>query len=235
MLRGLILVGSLALVVLIAAIGYLTLEACAIRAPFQLPWLTLCADPAQTEAEDVLAALTDENQALQREIFLLERNLGGMQCEAEFDVAQLAPPVVATGPVEDAPIDAEAWETGDVGLLDGCWELDSDLRVENVSTGALTHFTQWNMCFDASGSGRERMAATDGTACEGAVSGAFDGSGALSIREPGNLSCSNDSYIYQRDLQCSLGVDGRAICNVQQPELGRHSTVRLRRSARGEL
>ncbi len=241
MLRALIIVGSVTLVMSVSAVGYLVLQACAVVLPFgwQLPGA--CRDAGVLSE---LETLDGDNEALRREILMLERRLGAVQCEADYSgiesvpelPASVEPQIEATRPSQpEDEIDADAWEAGDVGLLEGCWELDSDIRVQDVDTGTYTHFNQWNMCFDASGQGRETMQATNGTSCEGTVSGQFRTTGRLAISEPGNLMCSDGSYIYQRDLDCSLSADGLASCAVRQPELQRNSTVRLRRAAIGGL
>lgn len=235
MTRVLIVAGSAALFCVVLGASYLVLQACTIQLPLNLPWLQVCVASETEAAEADLARLSVDNESLLREIRLAEQALGKLQCEADY--SSDLPDLAASGssaPQSDS-IDTDAWQDQNVSVLEGCWELDSDLSVENLQTRAVTRFTQWNMCFDASGDGTERMAATNGVSCEGPVEGAFDAAGRLAIREPGDLTCSDNSFIYQRDLACSLNDNGLASCVVAQPELDRNSTVRLRRAATGGL
>lgn len=235
MARGLIVAGFVALFCAILGASFLALQACAIRLPFNLPWLQACGAPQIEAAQADLARLSVDNESLLREIRLAEQALGGLQCEADYSAHLPAFSASESSGPEAEGIDTDAWQEQNVSVLEGCWELDSDLSIENVQTGALTRFTQWNMCFDATGDGTERMTATNGVSCEGPVNGSFDVAGRLAIREPGDLTCSDNSFIYQRDLACSLNDNGLASCVVAQPELDRNSTVRLRRAAREGL
>lgn len=230
MLRGAILAASALLALSVAVVGYLVLQACAVALPFGLQWRGFCHSPAAPAAEAELATLMERNGRLRQDIALAERELGLAQCEI------VRPPLVFPLPAdlpraESEEIDAEAWQSGDVSLLEGCWALNSNYQVTNVQTGIVSTFNEWTMCFDAQGSGNQTMTATNGTTCSGAVNGSFVASGRLAIAEPGNLACSDNTFIYQRDLACALSSDGLASCEVVQPELNRRSTVQLRRAA----
>jgi hypothetical protein len=145
------------------------------------------------------------------------------------------PPVTPIPPIPDVPeLDADGWRRGDLASLAGCWDLDSDYRTQNVQTGAVTNYTDWQMCFASDGSGEARMRATNGVTCTGAISGSFDGGGHLAVAETGNLTCSDDTYIYRRNLTCALTSGTGASCQVSQPEVNRTSTVQLRRTT-GDL
>ena len=130
-------------------------------------------------------------------------------------------------PVED--LREADFEQGDVAVLEGCWELDSDYRAVDEATGAVSSFDKWSICFDTNGRGVERMRTESGDACVGPVSGTF-GEGVLQIVEPGDLSCNSGNVIYRREMDCSLDGQGFAQCSVRQPEVNTASTARLRRS-----
>ena len=234
---------SVLLLVGTAVAALLLVPACALGTPFRLAFLDFCVSAEELDSRRQAELLHDANGDLLREIERLERELAAQQCVAQYpDPEPVLPPVTPAPEPEPTPppaqaeapeIDQDAWRRRDLAALDGCWELDSDYSVRNRRTGAVTHFNQWRMCFSESGEGTEQMLATNGVRCNGPVTGRFNNSGRLVISEPGNLPCSNDTYIYKRRLSCALDASGRASCSVRQPEIGTDSTVRLRRSARG--
>jgi hypothetical protein len=199
-----------------AASAWLLLPACAVT----LPGLGHCPDPADAALLDRLVVLEAQNAELTRTVAALERELAAMQCTADLPDAPPPPP----------PIDPDAWARRDLGVLDGCWRLDSTYATRNVRTGEVTTYDAWRMCFDAGGAGQAEMRGTNGVTCTGAVQGAFAADGQLAVTEAGNLTCSDGSFIYRRDLVCALSGDGGAACAVTQAEVGSASTVRLRRA-----
>ncbi len=233
--------------------GYAALEACGLRETALTRWLpSACAAPAALEARARLADLAARNDSLRREIDQAERELAARQCVAQWPEPEPppeplpppAPPVLPlpADPVTPAPDalpepeilpepDAEAWRNRDLDVLAGCWELDSEYRVTNVRTGAVTEFTEWTMCFTEGARGLARMRAGDATACEGPVAGRFDAAGRLVFEEPANLPCSGGLEIYRRVVTCALREDGAAECASTQPEQGNSVDVRLRRAA----
>ena len=220
---------------LLAGSGFaaaLLIPACGVGAGFRPAWLNFCVADDVRDARLATLSIEDSNFDLVREIAQLEREVAAIQCTAQ-NADPEPPSPIETPPVASTPpsIDADAWRRRDLAVLQGCWELDSEYRVQHVRTGALTHFTEWSMCFTTDGQGREEMLATNGVTCNGEVTGQFDGAGRLLISEPGNLACSDNSFIYQRSLSCALDDTGRASCSVTQPEIGRNSQVQLRRSS----
>ncbi|PTW44316.1 hypothetical protein [Rhodovulum kholense] len=239
MLRAAIFGMALGLLAIVGAAGYAALAACRVELAVLDRWLPQsCPSDADIAAAARLDALRDRNLALTRDIRRAENELAALQCEAASPAPPPAPlPEPEPAPAPDsAGIDPGSWSRGDIRVLDGCWELDSDFRTRDIQTGRITHYTQWEMCFDRQGNGRETMTATNGTTCQGAVSGQFlDLSGAaggdqrLEVREPGNLRCSDGGYIHQRIITCELAGDGSASCVNFQPETGGRGEVRLRR------
>ncbi len=210
--------GLVLVVAAVAASAYLLLPACGVNIGGARGFF--CPAPEAAAAERRLDALRAENATLMASVAALEGELAGRQCT----VAQPAP----AAPPE---IDGEAWAEGDVGLLEGCWRLDSAYSTRDEVTGVVTRYTDWRLCFDGEGLGNEIMRATDGTTCEGAVGARFDGE-RLVIEEGGNLTCSNGTFIYKRVATCELGTDGAAQCGVAQPDVGSSDTVRLMRAER---
>ncbi|MGC9420560.1 MAG: hypothetical protein ACP5EN_16475 [Rhodovulum sp.] len=223
----------------VGAAAYAALAACRIDLPV-LSGLVQghCRSDAALDNDRQLALLRASNAALLREIREVENEIAKLQCEAVYEAPPPPEPPVPPVVENEAPvINEEAWKSGDLRVLDGCWELDSDFQTRNIQTGRITHYTRWEMCFDRNGNGRETMTATDGTTCKGAVFGKFldvagpRGQQRLEVREPGNLQCSNGSYIHQRIITCELVGDGTALCSNFQPETGGRGEVRLRRRA----
>jgi hypothetical protein len=75
------------------------------------------------------------------------------------------------------------------------------------------------------------MRATNGTECRGNLTGSISG-GSLTMREPGNLRCSDGSYVYRRNTTCSVDAQGNANCQSHQPETNGRGSATLRRAGR---
>lgn len=232
MARAGIVLLSLCLVVVTAFAGALALRACALRLPLVSDWLgQSCPSAAQLAAADRLADLVLQRDALIADIRAAERQLAQRQCQAVYETPEMPPELPADSPPEAPQIDGEAWRERDLGLLEGCWQLDSDYRVRNSQTGAMTEYTEWQMCFDDAGRGAVDMQATNGTSCQGDIAGRFDAAGQLVLEESENLPCSDRTAILRRVITCSLAQDGAADCASHQPSADLTAQVRLRRSA----
>lgn len=198
-------IGAGALVLGAGASAALLLKACAV-AWGPLASLSVCTPEAELRGQVELARLDATGSDLTRRIFELERELAGRQCE-----------VPALDP--NGPLTPEGWQSGDLRMLYGCWDLDSTYRTRDVDSGAIRSYAGWQMCFDGQGSGTQRMQSQDGITCEGPVKGAFSGAG-LSIIEGGNLSCSDGGFIHERQILCTPAPGGRASCATVQEETG---------------
>ena len=209
--------GAGGLAVLTLAAGALILPTCGLRLPFGLGVLNECPVVVQVPSPSGGEAA---RSALLSEITALERRLSGLACPAPPPRAETPPP-----PLDEAMIDQ-----ADLGALQGCWMLDSEYRVQNRETGAITEYSEWTVCFDANGQGRETMRGSDGSTCEGAVSGSFIPGEALVIDEGDDLPCSNNVAILKRRVTCRLDENQRAVCNSFQPESGSNAEVIMRRA-----
>ena len=128
----------------VAASAYLLLPACGVTVGGARGYF--CPAPEVMAAERRLDQLRAENTALLAAVSQLEGELAGRQCEVA------APP--AAMPEATIPeIDGEAWAERDVGLLEGCWKLDSAYSTRNETTGVVTRYTDWRLCFDGEGLG----------------------------------------------------------------------------------
>lgn len=235
----------LGLAVLVA--GALLLPACALRLPFGL----LLAGPCTADPQIVaLDRLRVERAALLAEIAALEGRLDGLACPAPVapdpqpspqpepdlpDLPALLPlPEPPPAPLPDVAPGEELSEDmlreGNVEALSGCWALESVFITHDVDTGRPTEFRDWTVCFDQSGQGSQTMRGSDGSVCEGPVSGGFPGDGTLSIIEPADLVCDNGMTIFRRETTCSVDPSGRAACLSVQPQSGGSGEVIMRRA-----
>jgi len=224
-----LLATGLAVVVAIGAM--LLLRSCGVRLPIVGTVISFCRDDASLAAEGRLAELEVGRLDLRRRIGFLERELGGQQCVAALPeppdpepaelpspqpVTPLAPEI--TLPSQTNGLDGEAFNARDISLLEGCWDLDSAYRSRNIQSGAITNYDRWRMCFDSGGNGNQVLQGTDGTTCQGRVTGVFTEDGRLEIEDKAPVPCSNGAYIFRRAIACNLDEGGQAQCRSRQPE-----------------
>ena len=94
----------------------------------------------------------------------------------------------------------------------------------------ITTITEWETCFDANGRGNQQLRMTDGSTCTSDVTAGFLDNGQLRILDQGNVSCDNNTFIYERQMTCDLDQNNRAQCVSRQASRGSGgSSVRLRR------
>lgn len=232
-MRGLLTYGGAGmLIALILWAAATVLPACGGGGRIAWTWSEWCPVNSNLNADNEIDALTDANRLLERSILQRERELAQLQCTPKV-VAQ-APLPAPVPPQQTLPeeIDPQDWNSRRIGLLEGCWELESKFVTTNRETGERSLYQEWSMCFDRNGSGREEMRANNGNTCRGPIEGRFDPNGALVIEEPENLQCSDGGFIYRLRSQCRLNKNGTANCVVTQPEGGGTTTVEFRRSAR---
>lgn len=221
--------GAALLVIVVGTSAALLLSACALRLP-GMGWMpSFCPTPQAMAGTARQSSLSDDNRSLMRQIAALQRGLAEKECTIVPSPVPVAEPPAYT-------LDPEAFRRRDTAILDGCWELDSEYRTVNEQTRAVTHYSDWTICFEPGGAGRESMIGRQGSTtitCEGPVTRAFDADGALLIAEPANLPCSNGIQIFRREITCKLDASGRADCSVLQPERGRNGSVVALRRAKG--
>ena len=118
---------------------------------------------------------------------------------------------------EPAPeIPEEDWEERDVSFLEGCWTLITNYSITRTDTGQVFDTQDWEMCFDGSGLGDQRLSFDDGNLnCTGTVRARFGPDGTLTLVDRGNVPCDNGSAIDQRILTCERMPDGTADCNTR--------------------
>lgn len=199
------------------------LPACGVGSTIASRWQDWCPVNSNLETERQLAAMKETSDDLTRRILEHERKLAALQCEPRA-------PVQTTQP---KAIDRGDWNNRRIGLLEGCWSLDSRFVTTNRTTGVKSRYNEWTMCFSADGTGREEMRAENGNTCSGTVTGRFNARGELEIEEPADLPCSDGGYIYRLRSTCQLKENGAANCRVTQPQVGSSTTVEFRRASGG--
>lgn len=222
-MRRVLILTPLLLAVLVFLAGYFLLQACAVRLPFTDAVIGFCPVPADTSAEENRAEREANRRALEDHLATLQRELAGVRCIPE------PPPVTPeSGPAPD--IRTEDWTNGDIGLLEGCWELDSDYRTQDVNTGKIVSVEAWQACFGPDGQGEQNMQLDDGSVCKSAVTASFADNGQLIIRDQGDVNCDNRRRIFERKISCDLSQSGEADCKSRQPGRGDgESSVTLKR------
>lgn len=219
MSRVLLWAGAAALALLVTLSAALILPACGLVLPFGLGTWAACPPVIVQSTEDAT------RDGLQAEIAGLERQIAALQCLPEPEPELRA----ETPPLPEPELGEDMLERADVGDLEGCWELDSPYAAQNRATGEVIEFSEWNVCFSADGTGRETMKGSDGSTCEGPVTGNFIPGQALIIEEPADLPCSNNLAILRRTVTCRLDLEQRAVCNSYQAEGGGNAEVIMRR------
>lgn len=222
-MSGLIItLASFALISLVAMSSALVLTSCRLNLGLLPERFDTCPDPVRETALSAAEMVARENRAIETQILQLERRLAAKTCVAR-DVDPILP---------EPEIDTRAWNSRDIGALAGCWDLESVFTTVDQATGQELPFDTWNICFDSAGNGRETMRAPNGTVCSGSITGAFSDAGELNLNQPGNLQCSDGTFIFRLASACVLQEDNRVQCRVHQPETQRSTTIDFRRAER---
>lgn len=213
-----LVVAPIAVALAILGAAALLLPACAVAG---LSWSNACPAAVDVAGADRVDAQAARRAALEAEIAALQRRVAALPACAPV-VAAVEPepepaPQPARQPQPPRGIDQDRWNDRDVSLLEGCWNLDSQLSIRDVSTNRASPVQSWKMCFDARGVGRQTLVFTNGQRCEGPVTGSFASSGALQVDDGSDLSCSGGFTIFRRVGTCTLNRNGTAACTSTQP------------------
>ncbi len=221
------------LVGLIGLCAWLLLQSCAVRIPFTQRILSVCETDQDRQTRADLAVVNRANQALSTRVGYLESRLGRLICKGDPPpLPPPPPPPPPPKPKTPSGLAPDAFNDRDISVMEGCWQLSSNYAVREINTGQITRFKYWRICFDSNGNGTEVMRSTNGVRCKGRLKGKMPGNGKLTMREPGNLQCDNDSSIFRRDITCTLDGAGKAQCDTYQPETKGRSAATLRRARR---
>ena len=178
--------------------------------------------------------LKSEISQLRQTISKLEQSVSNLECPIEDPL-----------PKETAQkINAPLWNEGNVEALSGCWSLDWDYSLRNIDTDKVTKVTSWNICFEKGKAlGKQNLTFDDSTMCiNQPMSGEFtknNGNSLLMLDDTKNVECSDNIFIFQRNLTCKLSSDAtHAMCSSRQRQKNgtwsgvRTDYVRLTRSVK---
>lgn len=186
--------------------------------------------PGQLKALRDQAALEDRGAQLQTLLASLTDEVGRRQLLCPIAVAP-APPPPRPAPTPAAPPPAapppeppprradlprEQWDRREVGMLEGCWNLTSSIRV-GPTTGGGVPVRTWKQCFDGQGHGTQDMVLANGARCSGPLNATFDGSGRLHVTE--TQACRGQGLSMARSERvCRRTSDTEAHCAGRELE-----------------
>ncbi len=224
--------GIVVLIVLALALAYIVLPVCGVRLG-SFGTLQFCPLPASGDLSSVLAEEAERQAVLKERLRGLERRLAALPACPLPPPARAEPKTVQSEIAQPEPapegLDPERWRERDTALLKGCWSLDSDYTLRNITTGKRTRVTSWEMCFDAQGRGEQQFRLSDGRECEADVTAEFLDDGRLRINDEADVQCSGASSIFRRVTDCTLESNGQAACESRQPGRTGRSSVRISR------
>lgn len=242
--KALLIAGSVTFLLLVLVLFVLVLPACGARPTFGGLLPQFCPDVPRPDRR--LAAADADRRALEKEIADLEQQLASLSCPAperlplddlpgEQSTAEVPPeeePPQEEPPQEEPPEEEqtmeEVIEEGDEEALSGCWDLSSDYTIRDHETGDPYPVDSWEICFDESGQGRQRLRYENGVQCEGPVRAAVSG-GQVTISDVGDLPCDNNSRIFERVTTCRIASDGSTQCVQTQERTRARGTIEIQR------
>ncbi len=183
---------------------------------FASPPAMCTANPAQLALLRAQAAAADNGSQLRATLAALTEELGRRQLLCPLRVAPRpatgtpAPPP-ATPPRAALPQDR--WDRQDLTLLEGCWNLTSDVQIVS-GNGHSEAAALWKMCFDRGGAGKQTEAAVN-RSCTGPLAATFSGD-LLVITMP--TRCAGELNMVLAELRCRRVGDAQADCVVRNNE-----------------
>jgi hypothetical protein len=163
-----------------------------------LPGLALrpftCATPA-------VAAMSQSNAAIAQNAQLTTQ-LAQLNEQAAQDQAQCNAPKPA--------LPQNAWNSGNLGMLSGCWKLVTNITLRDESTGAPLPIANWRICFDQKGNGTQTVTYQSGDVCTGPVLASFNSGHQMAIQEPSE--CSGPTSVALGHWLCKRVSDSQANC-----------------------
>ena len=199
----------LGFLVLAIVVFRLVLPACAALPLVGKLFPSRCPGANVSVLDPELRAERERQGALQARIGQLEREILAL---AHCPVVVPEPEPEPEPEPDRSAIDRERWENRDLGLLEGCWQLDSNYQTRDVQTGVITSVADWRVCFDDQGNGTQRLVFSTGEVCEEPMSARFSDAGKLLMRDDGDVQCDRGTRIFEREMACELDQDNHANC-----------------------
>ena len=153
--------------------------------------------------------VSHKRELLMDKITQLEKKIVSIDCPATEAVAT---------PIEPQDINIQEWKEKKISTLENCWELvGNQYEVENINTKKITTYHTWNLCFDAEGTGSQKLISSVNE-CQGNISAEFNSDGSLQILDEADLECDSGHIIFRREMTCTLDDFGKAKCTGYQPD-----------------
>ncbi len=202
-----------------AALGMLAALALAagLLLPWAAPWLVdppaACAVvPGQLDAMRGQMELESRGQELRTLLATLTEEAGRRQLQCPTPAA----PPTAPPPAPRAALPERQWGQRDVGMLNGCWSLATQMAAGR-DRQSMVRLRSWRLCFDEHGAGRQTETLEDGRSCDGPLAAAFDRGDLLHVTEPAR--CSGPTLqMGQSELLCRRVSDAEAQCEGRNPD-----------------
>ena len=202
-----------------AALGALAALALAagLLLPWASPWLVdpppACAIvPGQLDAMRGQMALENRGQELRTLLATLTEEVGRRQLQCPIPVA----PPPAPPPAPRAALPQSRWGQRDVSLLQGCWNLVTEMSIRRSGESQGVRLRSWRMCFDDRGAGRQTETLEDGRSCEGPLAATFEGD---RLRVTESPRCTGPGLqMGHSELLCRRVSDAEAQCQGRNPD-----------------
>ncbi|MBB2206428.1 hypothetical protein [Gluconacetobacter takamatsuzukensis] len=106
----------------------------------------------------------------------------------------------------------EKWRSHDLSMLKGCWHRISNMKTQDIVTGAKTPVREWTFCFADDGmTGQQSLYYSNGGACRGDIATRFDGD-ILVISAERCIDKARHSTFVRTIYRCTRDDDQRATC-----------------------
>jgi hypothetical protein len=159
------------------------------------------------------AAAIDQGNAALAQNAQLTTQLTQLEEQAAQNRAQCdAPPKPA--------LPQNAWDSGRLDMLSGCWKLITNMTEYNIKTNAPMPISGWSICFDKLGKGTQTVTYQSGDVCTGPVQASFLSGHQMMIHEPSQ--CSGPSSTVIGYWICKRVSDSQADCVRTDPHFPGH-------------
>ncbi len=225
-----VLVGVPLLACVVLAVAFMLLPGCGVRFG-PLGDLDLCA-PASPGLSAAMVREEGRRATLEGRMRGLEFRLASLPAcpapEPPPESPEIPEPPPPPPPDPDR-LDPEMWAARDISLLEGCWNLVTDMDVIALATREIRPVESLVWCFDDVGFGHERREILGGEVCTGGIRASFNQAGNLDVWNPANLSCTGlwTSGASAWQYECRLLTGGDADCSYRSAIDGRMREVRL--------
>ena len=185
--------------------------------PRAAPWLVdppaACAIvPGQLDAMRGQMELESRGQELRTLLATLTEEVGRRQLQCPIPAA----PPPAPSPAPRAALPQSQWGQRDVSLLQGCWNLVTEMSIRRGGESPGVRLRSWRMCFDDRGVGRQTETLEDGRSCDGPLAAAFEGD---RLRVTESPRCTGPGLrMGHNELLCRRVSDAEAQCEGRNPD-----------------